>query len=25
MDYAVAIDTVRAVARELSRFVQDVY
>jgi heat-inducible transcriptional repressor len=25
MDYAVAIDTVRAVARQLSRFVQDVY
>jgi heat-inducible transcriptional repressor len=25
MDYAVAIDNVRAVARELSRFVQDVY
>jgi heat-inducible transcriptional repressor len=25
MDYAVAIDSVRAVARELSRFVQDVY
>ena len=25
MDYAAAIDNVRAVARELSRFVQDVY
>jgi heat-inducible transcriptional repressor len=25
MDYAIAIDTVRAVARQLSRFVQDVY
>ncbi|HEY7965401.1 MAG TPA: heat-inducible transcriptional repressor HrcA [Solirubrobacteraceae bacterium] len=25
MDYAVAIDTVRSVARQLSRFVQDVY
>ena len=25
MDYAIAIDTVRVVARQLSRFVQDVY